>query len=66
VATLVGALRAVHASFREGQRRFAKRLLKVVKGKVKKKRSPSPITDPVGKEKRADPATTTEGCGCLR
>jgi hypothetical protein len=39
MATLVGALRAVHASFRAGQRRLAEGLLKSVKGKVKKKRS---------------------------
>jgi hypothetical protein len=38
MATLVGALRAIHASFQSGQRRFAEGLPKLVKGKVKKMR----------------------------
>ena len=37
MATLVGALRAVHASFRAGQPRLVEGLLKLVKGKVKKR-----------------------------
>jgi hypothetical protein len=37
VARLVGALRTVHAAFRAGQRRLAEGLLKLVKGKVKKR-----------------------------
>jgi hypothetical protein len=37
VAKLVGPLRGVHAAFRAGQRRLAEGLLKLVKGKVKKK-----------------------------
>ena len=37
MAPLVGALRAVHASFGVDQRRLAEGLLKLVKGKMKKR-----------------------------
>ena len=57
-ARLVGALRAVHASFRAGQRRLAEGLLKLVKGKVKKKR----ISTATGQRKgRADHARAAAG-----